>query len=275
MKGQMKHTRSLLSLILVATFTVVTGTALRAQGRDLRVASANVCADQLLIALVGAPRTLALSRLSRDEDVSFYADRARRFRVTGGSGEELVRMQPDLVLLGHFDSAYTRRVLESRGIPYMLVDGWDSVAKLSAGLAEVGARLGAEARSRAIVRRRVSFLILQRRGFVLHDGLLASVLESGGMRNASSSLRMKGSGLIDIERIVRARPDFLIVDARSEHPADQGLALLQHPALESLWGSERRLLIPDVLSVCGGPSTPTLIQVVREQIENKVLPQLD
>ena len=42
-------------------------------------------------------------------------------------------------------------------------------------------------------------------------------------------------------------------------PGDQGEALLAHPALAALYPPDRRILLPERLTVCGGPSLPEAI----------------
>lgn len=256
-----------------------------------RVVSGNVCGDQLLIHFTTPERILALGPFAHAEDISFYADRAHRFPTTTAAGEELIRLKPDLVLLGAYDSRYTRLILGKRGIPFVLLDSWDDLVKMRAGVLDVGERLGERARSIALLREielalgelaqvrtaisgRYSALILQRRGYVMGEGILHDVIRRSGLRDAAGELGMTSSGFVDLEKIVRLNPDYLVVDSLRAGASDQGAALLQHPALERLYPPERRLVIPEVLTVCGGPPTPALIDTLREQIEHKVLPRL-
>ena len=41
---------------------------------------------------------------------------------------------------------------------------------------------------------------------------------------------------------------------------DMGIALLRHPALNTVFDEKRRIGIPTRLSLCGGPQTPALIR---------------
>jgi iron complex transport system substrate-binding protein len=49
------------------------------------------------------------------------------------------------------------------------------------------------------------------------------------------------------------------LDRRAE---DQGSALLAHPALAELYPPERRIAMPERLTVCGGPSLPAALETL-------------
>jgi iron complex transport system substrate-binding protein len=50
---------------------------------------------------------------------------------------------------------------------------------------------------------------------------------------------------------------------------DNGSALLVHPALADAVPRPRRLSVAGALSICGGPSTPALIDVLAAQARTK------
>ena len=60
----------------------------------------------------------------------------------------------------------------------------------------------------------------------------------------------------DVPKIVALKPDFILVSSSSDVAEDEGRALLLHPALEKLYPSSRRIVIPEDLTVCGGPMLP-------------------
>ena len=66
-------------------------------------------------------------------------------------------------------------------------------------------------------------------------------------------------GFVRLEQLVATPPDLILVTTQATAPGDQGEALLAHPALAALYPPDRRILLPERLTVCGGPSLPEAI----------------
>jgi iron complex transport system substrate-binding protein len=56
-----------------------------------------------------------------------------------------------------------------------------------------------------------------------------------------------------MEAIVKARPDLLLTTRDDGAAEDQGRAFLAHPGLTALYPPGRRMVLPERLTVCGGP----------------------
>ena len=69
----------------------------------------------------------------------------------------------------------------------------------------------------------------------------------------SAQLGFRSGGFASLETIVSLRPDFILVAEDGPFAEDQGRAFLLHPALEQLYPPDRRLVIPERLTICGGP----------------------
>ena len=84
-----------------------------AQGNLPRIVSLNPCIDAILVEVAEPYQVLALSHYSRDPgSSSIESDVAARFEVTGGTVEEVLALDPDLVLAGGFLAPSTRLALE-------------------------------------------------------------------------------------------------------------------------------------------------------------------
>src|SRR6202521_5226711 len=81
-----------------------------------RIASMNVCTDQLLIPLADPQQILGLSRFSRDAWQSFAADDARRYPILSGGAEDVLVLRPDVVVASLFDKRSTRELLKEKGL---------------------------------------------------------------------------------------------------------------------------------------------------------------
>lgn len=262
---------------------------LPAHASPARVVSANLCADQLLLAFAEPGQIASLSPLAADPAMSFSAGKARPYPANRGSGEDIVRLDADLVLTGPYDSRTTRALLAARGLPFATVSPWDHFATGEKELRDIAARLGAPARAEPMIAAieaartrardivparpdgtRPTFLVLSRRGYVFHAGLTASIAVDAGLRDLAPQIGVQGAGFVSMEALIAARPDYLIVSDVDSGAEDQGQAFLRHPALMALWPPERRLVVPDRLTLCEGPSTPALIDTLASEIRTKV-----
>jgi iron complex transport system substrate-binding protein len=249
--------------------------------------SANLCADQLVLALADRDQIRSLSPFADDAKISFLAARAQGLPTNSGAAEELIRLSADLVLVGRYDNRLTKTFLADKGRVVAIVDSWVGLGETKSEIDALATRFGAPARGSALIadidramrriedlaaqrRNKPSFLILHRRGFVLHAGLAADIAVRAGLRNAAADVGLAESGFADVERIVTARPDYLIVARINEQPEDQGEALLEHPALRHLYPDARRLVVPDTLTICPGPAIPALIDRLADEIAAKV-----
>ena len=252
-----------------------------------RIVSANLCADQLLLALVDPKQIVSLSPFARDRTLSLLATEAERFASGHGSAEELIDLKPDLVLIGSFDSRHARDMLERKKIPFVALEPWQSLRQGRQQIRDIAGRLGQKARGEILLARidegaarlmriaeargrQPTALVLHRRGYAFHSGVLVELASIAGLRNAAEGLGMKESGTVPLERIIATPPDYLIVTQPPSAPADQGEAFMAHPALMRIFPAERRLIVPDNLSICAGPSTPALIDRLADEIRAKV-----
>ncbi len=190
--------------IAVAAFAIFAGTSL-APAADLpRIASMNVCTDQMLITLADPVQIVGLSRFSRDAWQSFVADDARRFPLLSGGAEDVLVMKPDIVVASLFDKRSTREFLKAKGLHLAEFSVPRNLDDVKAQIREMGdiaghpdrakaqiARLDAAvARARqAVTDMHYSVLPLSRRGWVSgRDSLVSSLLAETGLFNAAGEL---------------------------------------------------------------------------------------
>lgn len=250
------------------------------------IVSANLCADQLVLALADRAQIVSLSPFARDANISFLAREATGVPQNTGAAEELIRLSADLVVLGRYDNRLTRDFLATKERPFAMVDSWVSLDETRREITSLAARFGHAERGAALIATidastgalaalagkvpRRSFLILHRRGYVLHAGLAGDLAVKAGLRNAAGDVGLRANGFVDLERVVAARPDYLMVAESPDRPEDQGEALLEHPALRRLYPPARRLVVPDLLTICPGPAIPALAARLAQEITAKV-----
>jgi iron complex transport system substrate-binding protein len=234
-----------------------------------RVASINLCTDQLLMTLADPVQIVGLSPYSRDAARSYAAEEAKKYRRLSGEAEDVLMLKPDVVVATQYTKRATRELLKQQGMRVAEFDVATSIDDVKEQIRRMGdlvrhpdraeiqiARLDAAvARAKeAAARKPYRVLALSRRGWVSGDDSLTSALLSvTGLSNAASGLGITHGGFAKLEAIVAARPDFILISDGSDVAEDEGSALLLHPALEKMYPPSRRIVIPEDLTVCGGP----------------------
>jgi iron complex transport system substrate-binding protein len=234
-----------------------------------RIASINVCTDQLLLALAEPQQILGLSPYSRDVARSWAAKEAARFPKLSGEAEDILILKPDIVVAGRFTRRATRELLKEKGVRVVEFDAVRSIADVRAQTRRMGDLVGhperaqaeidrldaAISRTRATVARTAqSVLAVSRRGWVSgSESLTTSLLAEVGLSNAAAALGIRNGGFASLEAIVNLKPDLLLLSDGGDAAEDQGKAFLLHPALQRLYPPEKRIVIPERLTVCGGP----------------------
>jgi len=248
-----------------------------------RIVSMNVCSDQLLLSLADPEQILGLSRFSRDAWQSFAADKARRFPIMSGGAEDVLVAKPDIVVASLFDKRSTRELLKTNGLHLVEFTVPRTLDEVKQQILEMGevvrhpdraalaiARLDAAiARARqAVTDHHYRVLPLSRRGWVSgSDSLVSSLLSEAGLLNPAADLGVAAGGYASLEAIVRLRPDFLLVSEGSDRAEDDGRAFLLHPALERFYPPDKRIVLPERLTVCGGVMLADALDVLTAELK--------
>lgn len=128
------------ALLLASSLSLL---AQAAEARPMRVASLNLCTDELLLALADDRQIASVTHLSTQNSETPYWQKARRFRANDGSLLSVAALKPDLVLTmggGVRDRGSIARRLHIRVLdfpyPQSLADIEASVARLASELSQ-------------------------------------------------------------------------------------------------------------------------------------------
>ena len=248
-----------------------------------RIASMNVCTDQLLLTLADPGQILGLSRYARERSESFAAEDARRYRILSGGAEDILVLRPDIVVASLFDRRSTRELLKEKGLHLVELAVPRNLDEVRAQIRQMGELVGhpdrasaeiarlddAIARARqAVASKHYRVLPLSRRGWVTgSDSLLSSLLAETGLVNAAGDLGITFGGFASLEAIVNLKPDLIVVSKAGDRAEDDGRAFLLHPALERFYPPSRRIIIPDRLTVCGGVMLADALDVLVSELK--------
>jgi iron complex transport system substrate-binding protein len=231
----------------------------------LRVASLNLCTDELLLLLAEPRQIVSLSHLSHSPRETVLWRAARRHPANDGKLESVVAARPHIILtMGGGGGA--RQVLARRfaarlvELPYP-----SSPTEVASQAAQVAALLGRPGAAlpyrRALMRLQATQPALEEGAFLGGGGLSLSPQGQGASWLALAGFRQPAlpNGRLGLELLATATPKWLI---RSDYRADQasrGAAWLKHPLVTRL---DRRTIPTDGRPwTCGG--LPMLSEVAR------------
>jgi iron complex transport system substrate-binding protein len=269
----------------LATMIGLATVAAPAAGQDgaaaaQRVVSLSVCADQLLVALAEPGQIASLSSNVTDGKISYYADIADRFSHGAGGAEAVIGYAPDVVLVDAGTELAARDELEGLGYRFVEIAAIASIDEAIVQVREVAALLGREQEGEALAtiidsaRRQATrtnwgdtAISFRRGGFVPgHGTLMSDLLGVIGLNNVGEALS-GGDGRVPLEVLVASPPDYLVVPEEEPGAGGQSLALLAHPALIDIYPPARRILLPDRLTYCGGPSIPEALRWLASELD--------
>ena len=237
------------------------------------IVSLNPCTDAVLAEVADPAQLLAVSHYSHDPRASSMPlAEARRFHATGGTVEEVLALDPDVVVAGSFLPPATARAfarlgvrVETFGIVPDLAENAAQIRRLAALaghpergealLAQIDAALAA-ARHEACPERLacpasrrgepVTALLWQAGGIVPgEETLIARLMRHAGFASHSAARGLGQGAYLPLEQVLADPPEVVL--------AAGGERMLTHPALRGLEGVRYERLDPALL-FCGGPT---------------------
>ncbi|MBX7460560.1 ABC transporter substrate-binding protein [Qipengyuania huizhouensis] len=230
------------------------------------VVSLNPCADAILAEVAEPGQLLAISHYSKDPRASSMSvEDAARFPATGGTVEEVLALDPDVVVASTFIAPATRAALEDLGLRVVTFGGTADIASSIAQIRELAALVENDREGERLVEQielalsevadtaePVEAALWQPGGIVPGEASLVSdLLRRTGFASYSEARGMAQADYLSLEQVVADPPQVLLV-AGSE-------AGQRHPVLDEVDGMARADFDTRLI-YCGGP---TIIRAAR------------
>jgi len=275
--------KCLISLCSAITLLALT-LPLSAADQKPKVASLNLCADQLIILLADPEQIVSLSKLATEEAGSFYATQAVDYKQNNATTEDVIATDPDLVLVGAFTVNYTPRLLSDLGITVETLPIANSIQDAINNIELVAGLLGQESRGKEIIKTMKARLAAlpaspttkPRAAFYDANGytvgaktMRGEALKLSGWANVAEELGYEFYGTMTLETLVRLWPDAVIEAPYADESYSRAQHLTQHPAISKSGFNPKRLLLPSNKTVCAGPWSLDVIEALikaREQL---------
>ncbi len=236
-----------------------------------RVASTNLCTDQLVLTLADEAQIATLSWLAADPHESVVADAAARYPLNYGTAEELLRFEPDIVLGGEYTRTFALGLLARLGTDVVTVEPADSVDDIARNLRTVGDAIGRSARAervidamrareRAIAARapaeRPAAVVVRPGGYTVGaDSLADELMRLAGLANDAAEHGLDRWGSLSVEALLRSRPDLLVLIDYHRGSPSLANAVFTHPALRELARRTPSVRIDAAHFACGLPQS--------------------
>jgi iron complex transport system substrate-binding protein len=199
-----------------------------------RIVSTVLAADEILLELVPPERLAGLTYFIDEPKVSASAGRAPRGLRVYGSAEQMLALEPDLVIVASYTQVSEVSPLLSAGVPSVRLQHFGRLSDIEANVELLGRATGADdaaARLVASMRSRVQRVqklprISPPPRVLLLDGLFTygkntlfdeCVRLAGGI-NVAAELGFEGAGVLGFERAITLMPDLIVVTTGSRAP---------------------------------------------------------
>ncbi|WP_128892932.1 ABC transporter substrate-binding protein [Erythrobacter sp. HKB08] len=223
------------------------------------IVSLNPCTDAVLAEIAEPSQLLAISHYSHDPAASSMdAAKARRFRSTGGTVEEVLALDPDVVVAGSFLPPATRAAFEDLGVRVETFGMAASVDESIAQVERLGAIAGKEQAAQQLAGSiasaaqpdqsgdRLSAVLWQPGGIVPGETTLVSdLMRRAGLTSHSAASGLGQADYLSLEALLADPPEVLLVAGRERSQAHPSLAALSDMRTERFDAS---------LLYCGGPT---------------------
>lgn len=264
---------------------LLTLSAAAAAERPSRIVSMNLCTDQLLLLLADRAHIASLSYLAANPRASAMADDARGIHLNHGLAEEILPLEPDLVIAGAFTTRPTVFLLRKLG--YRVIDQpvANTLDDVRANIRRIATAIGETARGEALIAafdtrlaalpppqgRAPRTALYWANGFTSgKDTLAQAIVTTAGLHNLAADLGISGSWQLPLETLLAANPDALITGRSRAQPALAN-ERFRHPALQQRFAGRPQLQIANKYWICGTPWVATAIErlaAFRETIQS-------
>lgn len=240
--------------------------------KPMRIVSMSVSADEMLLALVGDKRLIAVSPWSEVASVSCIADKVKAIphRAYSSNAEALLAIQGDLIVVPDYTRTEVVRTLREAGAKVYVCNTPRTLQEVRDTLQQLGELVGETAKARQIVAqmdarlqriasqvakipddKRVKVLRLQENGsYYAPKSSFMEICRLAGMQDASEELHYDYSCTLSQEEILLLNPDvFVLEDWNYDGRHDSNelkQQILSNRAYEGTkaWQQQRVVLIP-------------------------------
>ena len=236
-----------------------------------RVVSINLCTDQLLLAVARKEQIRSLSWLASDPHESPVWAAATRFPSNQGSVEELLVLNPDLVLAGRFTGGFTKTLLRRLGYAVLEIPPANSIAAIYANIRRVAGAVQRPQRGEQVIAAMAATidslqasapsaarpaLIVQPGGFTVGtDSVAHELLLLAGFTNQAAVMGLDRWGSLSLEALLGSGARRIVVATYRADAPSLANEFTRHRAFRRLRKELELVPVAARLFACGTPAS--------------------
>ncbi len=259
----------------LALATLLVSAPIFASAQPKRVVSINMCTDQLLLAVADEEQIASLTQLSADLAETAAGAHTRRLAEAGlplnnGLAEEVLPLDPDLVLAGAFSARPAATMLRSQGFRVVDLPFAQSLGDVRRNLLETARLVGQEERGAGLEADfgraldalaettldskppKVAVLLS---GLYTHGAgtLLDDIVKTAGLDNKAADWGITGIGKVSLEQLVSDPAEAYVFGLDPGAKVSIQASILAHPAVIALSEPRPHITVDSEYWICGSP----------------------
>jgi iron complex transport system substrate-binding protein len=217
-------------------------------GKPVRIVSTTLVTDEIAAGLVDPSRIIALSRYAPDAETSNVSKAAATInRFVDRNAEQIVGLNPDVVLSTRYGKIQLKQLIRTAGIPYYELTQFRTVRDIEGNVRVIAKAVREETRGEEIIRDMQQKLEAagrelrpERRAWralYLAPGewtagtntSVHEIFQHIGLRNAAAEAGINGNVKISLEKIIQSNPDVIVIGTGYERDANYSRYLSEDP----------------------------------------------
>lgn len=250
-----------------------------------RVVSLNLCADQLLMELLEPNRLVGITRLASDSGASYLYQQANRFHQHNDRIEEVMALEPDLVVAGAFTAQPTNQLLEELGYKVIKLGLPATVDEIFQQITFLGEQLGEKQRANELIltmreelielaqarqnRPSLRAVVYYANGFSAgKHTIVDEILRQAGLTNIAAELNLDYIAPLSLESLLESHPDVLLLGRLDDNTDSLAHQVLRHDAIERYTALKQvqKVMVPDRYWSCAGPSSVAAASYLQQKV---------
>ena len=237
---QLKQTQRLIAFFISLLISV------NVLAKPQRIVSLNLCADQLLMALLPPERLIAITPLAANPEASYLYQKAAQYHQHSSRIEEIMALKPDLIVAGEFTAQPTNQLLEELGYKVIKLGLPINSDGIFQQVRFLGQQIGEPARAEALVlamhkqlaniigaqdKRSQRAAVYYANGFTAgQQTIVNEILTMAGLRNIAAELNLDYVAPLSLESLLASKPDILLLGRSNKNTNSLACLLYTSPS---------------------------------------------